>query len=257
MTAIVLDTETTGFSHIDDRITEIAIVEYESELLLLHSFVNPLRDIPPKITEITGISGETVASAPTFHDISKQVADIIMKADAVIAHNPWFDQRMITAELKRSNLEVIWPTLICTKRIWDIYEPRTERHLTNAYKRFVDNRGFDGAHGALADTNATLAVLRSQIATFEELQNKEWSQFDPEQKTWYGPSNHVVWSGGVLLCNFGKYKGIPVHEIDAGYWRWLSDQDFPEHVKELGDYIQLVAIDISAERIATWAYGRY
>jgi len=257
MTAIVLDTETTGINPITSRITEIAIVDYDSGEHLLRSCINPECPIPPEITKITGITDETVANAPVFAALAGDIAMIISSAEVLIGQNPWFDQRMLVAEFARDNVIFIetWPMLICTKRIWDIYEPPTQRHLTNAFKRFVDPAGFPGAHGALADTMACRAVLQAQVKTFG-LEGKSWDTFDPEQKTWWGPSNHIVWEGGILRINFGKYKGEPCHAVDRGYWRWLTNQEFPEHVLVMADYMTIVASNIITDsELATWAYG--
>lgn len=255
MSAIVLDTETTGVLK-SDRITEIAIVSFETKEVLIHTYVNPEVEIPEMITEITGITNETVKDAPKFRDIADQVSDIIGLSSAMIGHNPWFDQRMIAAEMERCDASTKWPILICTKRMWDIHEPRDKRHLQNAYKRFVHREGFEGAHGAFADTMACLEVFYNQIEEFG-LDGKSWDEFDPNQKTWMGPSDHIVWSENMLILNFGKYKGIPCHKIEKGYWNWICNQDFPEHVKTLADYLTVVNKNADADDLASWAYGRF
>lgn len=254
--AIVLDVETTGLSPREHRITEIAIVDFASGNTLIHTYVNPQVKIPADITRITGISDETVKDAPAFYEIAEPVADFIGLAKALIGHNPWFDRSMLAAEFTRSQTMVRWPTLICTKRLWDLHEPKEQRHLQNAYKRFVDKEGFTGAHGALADTKACHAVAKAQIEYFN-LQERSWEEFDPEQTVWYGPSSHVVWRDGILVVNFGKNKDVPCHKVDAGFWRWISKQEFPEHVMVLADYMSAVAKpNITGEELATWAYGR-
>ena len=256
MSAIVLDVETTGVNPHQDRVIEIAIVDFDTGDTLLHSLCNPEREIPPDITELTGITNDMALAAPFFHAIADEAARQITLADAIVAHNPWFDQRMISAELGRLGLAVRWPILICTKRIWDLNEPREQRHLTNAFKRFVSKDGFEGAHGALADTTACRQVLLAQLKEFD-LEGKPWNELDPEQTTWFGPSNHVLWSSGILVVNFGKHKGRPCHEVERSYWEWIRSQEFPEHIMVLADYMSVVApADLDADRLATWAYGR-
>jgi DNA polymerase III epsilon subunit-like protein len=275
--AIVLDTETTGFSPHQHRVVEIAVVDFETGDTLLHTYLDPGEAIPEDASAVHGITWDQptykakdgtekpatmVKGQPTFDTVALELATIIQGAEAIIGYNPWFDRGMIAGEYRRLAQSTPgdvptprWPTLICAKRQWDLNEPREQRHLTNAYKRFVDQKGFDGAHGAMADTTATREVLIAQIFTFG-LEGKSWEEFDPDQKRWCGPSDHVIVVDGVLVCNFGKYKGRPCHEIDLGYWRWIAGQDFPEHVKTIGDYC-VVKKGPTADELYGFAYGRF
>lgn len=256
MSAIVLDTETTGFSPHEERITEIAIQNFETDEILLHTLVNPEKEISEEITKLTGITNEAVADAPKFGEIAAVVADIISQSEAMIGHNPWFDRGMLAASFARCGIMVKFPILICTKRMWDKHEPREDRHLTNAYKRFVHRDGFEGAHGALADTRACGAVLKRQIEEFG-LTGLSWQEFDPEQTKWMGPTNHVIIVDGVLVFNVGKNKGTPCHLVEKSFWRWLCSKDFPDHVKELADYLTVVKPNATADELYGFAYGRW
>ncbi len=257
--AIVLDTETTGLSSHTDHVVEIAVVDFETGDVLLHTRLNPGRPIPAEATAIHGITDEMVKDCPVFADVAVSLAALISEAAAIAGYNPFYDRGMINGEFKRlpdaSRPVVKWPIIICAKRVWDRHEPK--RNLTAAHKRFVDRAGFDGAHGALADTRATLDVLRAQIAEFG-LEGKTWDEFDPDQKRWLGPTEHIVVENGVLLLGFGKHKGIPCHDVDLGYWRWIVNQDFPEHVKTIADFITLVKQGrVTADELHSFAYGRF
>ncbi len=243
MTAIVLDTETTGLNPATSRVIEIAVVDFNSGAVLLKTYFDPECPIPEEITKITGITDEMVAGAPKFADFAADLRKLIEEAEVVIGYNPNFDKGMIDSEYARisdNNPPVLWPQLVDPKRLWDVYEPRESRHLQNAYKRFVDQKGFEGAHGALADTNATRDVLMMQLHTFD-LGKVAWGDMDPERKNWFGASHHILWTendyavSGLpgdkrLMVNFGKHKGLPVIEVDSGFWRWVSERDFPDHV---------------------------
>lgn len=253
--AIVLDTETTGLIAKTCRVTELAIVDFADDSLIFHTYFNPECPIPPEITTLTGITDETVAGAPLFRDRAPEIHDIITSASVVIGQNPGFDKGMIDEEMRRAGIDAIaWPTLICTRRIWDIYEPREERSLINVYKRFVNREGFVGAHGAIADTRACRAALMGEIIEFG-LQNVDWNDLDPERKFWFGPSHHILWSPDrtYLICNFGKNRGVPVAQVDRGFWEWVKNRDFDDHVLMLA--IKVIDFRGDAEQIHTWARG--
>lgn len=259
------DTETTGVNDLVDRIIEIAFIKVDldnpdNDEILLDTYVNPEQDIPLEITEITKIDNDNVRDAPVFGDIAQIVEEIIDGMTVFLGYNPWFDQRMINSEERRLGKKLDWPRLICCKRLWDVHEPRDSRHLTNAYKRFVHPDGFEGAHGALADSKATLDVLRAQLKEFG-LADKPIEEWDPEQQVWWGPSQHVVWDGGELKINFGKHSGKSCHVVDTSYWRWISNSDFPTHVVEMAFFIMKWGDEspapLRAEDLASWAYGKY
>lgn len=232
MGAIVLDTETTGLDKEKDRIVEIGIVGYEDESLEIVQRLDPGIPIPPEVSAIHGIYDRDVEGMPTFEHFFIGIRQLIEQADAVIGQNIFYDQGMIDGECARYGfLPVRWPTLVCTKRTWDVFEPREERHLQNAYRRFVDRKGFDNAHSALADVRATRAVMRGQIEAFG-LHHYSWESLDPERKLWFGPSSHILLlENGDLVMNFGKNRGKLVATIDDGFWKWLQTKDFEHHVQ--------------------------
>lgn len=256
MSAIVLDTETTGLDKEKDRVVEIGIISFRDGSSLMEQRLNPGMSIPSEVTAIHGIGDDDVADCPGFEVIAPRLKLMIEEADAVIGYHIFYDFDMLSAEFARLGIEVRWPPLVCAKRVWDVYEPREERHLRNAFQRFVDRKGFENAHSALADVHATRDVLISQIDTFG-LQEVPWDQLDPERRFWWGPSPHVLLTHvGELKMNFGKHKGREVYTVDSGFWRWLSSKDFPEHLLLLA--LEMISLDsVSPEarkqRIVTWA----
>lgn len=261
MTAVVIDVETTGLDTRECRIVEIAIWQFDPPKLLLSTRIDPVVEIPEETSAVHGIRREDVVGMPLFSDIAQIVRDHLAGAAAWIGHNVFFDRDVILSELSRCGMGFdSLPPMICTKRIWDLHEPR--RNLQAAFKRFVDKKGFEGAHGAAADSQACLEILREQISQFGLDLSAGWGSLDPEQKTWYGSSNHVVWAGDGearhLVVNFGKNKGTPVHKVEHSFWAWVVRQDFPPHVKELADWMMIVSKnyqDIRGE-LARWAARR-
>ena len=266
--AIVVDCETTGFSPDDDRIIELCITDFHSEEILFHSYFDPQRQLPEKIVEITKITDDMLVGAPLFSQHYELIAQYLFNPEvkAMIGYNVVFDRGMLSGEFRRvkrqhPNLPLVdahFPTLVCAKRLWDNCDPVQPRNLMNAYKRFVDPNGFDGAHGARQDTTAVLRVVKSQILEYG-LGDKTWIEIDPEQKKWWGPSNHVVIENGTLIWNVkGKYHRVACHSIERGYWQWVTKKDFPDHIMEMATFIiyALKEGEGAVAQLYSWAYGR-
>lgn len=258
MSAIVLDTETTGIDTGVDRVCELAIKWWNTGDEFCQRFSHD-KPIPPHVTEINGIRDEDLVGKPQFGEFAVAVKTWIDGADAVIGQNPNFDREILNSEFKRAGLTPPrWPTMVDTKRIWNVYEPPEKRHLMNAYKRFVDKNGFDGAHSALADVRAAMRVLEKQMEEFD-LIGKDWKELDPDSQKQWGPTFHVIFDDdGHLVANFGKNKGVLIASIDHSYWRWLSGQDFPVHVLMLGFQMtriieQRLSDEVAKTAILTWA----
>ena len=107
-TFIVFDLETTGLNPASEEITEIAAVRVvEGEIRdSFQTYVNPHKPIPAEITELTGISDETVADAP---DLDKAVPEFLAWAGEgqypLVAHNAGFDMGFLRTACQRLDIE--------------------------------------------------------------------------------------------------------------------------------------------------------
>ena len=107
-TFIVFDLETTGLNPANEEITEIAAVRVvEGEIRdSFQTYVNPHKPIPTEITELTGISDETVADAP---DLDKAVPEFLKWAGEgqypLVAHNAGFDMGFLRTACQRLGIE--------------------------------------------------------------------------------------------------------------------------------------------------------
>lgn len=97
----IVDIETTGGSPRKERITEIAVFIFDGEKIVdeFSSLVNPERNIPYYITNLTGITNEMVAEAPKFYEIAKDIVEIT-EGKTLVAHNAKFDYSFIRQEFK-------------------------------------------------------------------------------------------------------------------------------------------------------------
>ncbi len=115
----IVDVETTGMrASGDDRITEIAVVVVHGSRreVVFDSLINPGREIPARITELTGISDTMVAAAPTFSDVADQVM-AALAGRVFVAHNARFDWGFVAAEVLRTRDLLLDGPRLCTVRL--------------------------------------------------------------------------------------------------------------------------------------------
>ena len=128
---IVFDLETTGLKPSSEEITEIAAVLVRGGQIIdsFQTYVNPHKPIPPEITELTGISDETVAGAP---ELAQAVPRFLAFAGdrALVAHNAGFDMSFLTAACERLGIEREF-TSIDTLEMARILLPHLHKHKLN------------------------------------------------------------------------------------------------------------------------------
>lgn len=128
---IVFDLETTGLKPATEEITEIAaVLVREGEIKdSFQTYVNPHKPIPPEITELTGISDETVADAPDLPEaLDKFFA--FMGNRVLVAHNAGFDLSFLKAACKKLDIEREF-TYIDTLEMSRIMLPHLSRFKLN------------------------------------------------------------------------------------------------------------------------------
>ena len=123
---IAFDIETTGLSHETDRITEIGAVRLRGGEVVesFDTFVNPQRPIPPKITQLTGITDEMVKDAPSEEEALEEFFRFCGEDAVLIAHNADFDTSFIRTACSRCGREFRMPYIdsipMCRSLLKDI-----------------------------------------------------------------------------------------------------------------------------------------
>lgn len=99
---VVFDIETTGLSNRTCRIIEIGAVKIKAGEIVdrMDTFVDPECHIPEKITELTSITDEMVAGAPSEAEAVRAFLDFAGE-DLLIAHNANFDVGFIRVASER------------------------------------------------------------------------------------------------------------------------------------------------------------
>lgn len=128
---IVFDLETTGLKPSTEEITEIAAVLVRDGQIIdsFQTYVNPHKPIPPEITELTGISDETVRDAPDLADAVPRFLEFAGERP-LIAHNAGFDMSFLNAATKRLGIERAF-TSIDTLEMSRILLPHLNKHKLN------------------------------------------------------------------------------------------------------------------------------
>ncbi len=240
---VFFDTETTGTDPQRDRIVEISLVRVLPGVHRLdgpYTFrVNPQIPIPEGASRVHGIYDADVADCPPFEAIAPKVRALFEGADIAGFNVLRFDLRLLEAEFARAKI----PIDLRSSRIIDaqvIFHQREPRTLSAAM-RFYRGKELEGAHGAQADTLATVEVLAGQLARYDDL------PADPDalheistqhERAYVDSGRKFVWQGDEAAFNFGKLKGMPLREVaenpeHKGYLRWMLAGSFDPDTKRI------------------------
>lgn len=168
---IVLDLETTGLSPKNDTIIECAFVKIDrktfEEIDRFTTFVNPRRDIPELISNITNIFDKDVEFSPIFSDISWDIEEFI-EWYPLIGHNISFDISFLESHgvdtSKNPYIDTFFlANILCYK----------EKSLNLWHLCEVFSIKLDSAHRAIDDTVATARLFACLISLLQKTTQKE------------------------------------------------------------------------------------
>lgn len=165
-TYIVLDLETTGLSPTRDCIIEFGAIKIqnEQEIDALHMLINPERPIPPRITQITGITDADVAGAPPILAAIQGISDFI-GALPIVAHNAPFDLGFLQHACAAAGLPANF-TAIDTLSLSRKAFPNAPNHRLATLISYL-NLGGCQEHRALSDVRYTNQIYRKCLSTAE------------------------------------------------------------------------------------------
>jgi DNA polymerase-3 subunit epsilon len=154
----IVDIETTGTNATYNCITEVAIYVHDGDKIVdeWHSLINPKREIPPFIIQMTGITNEMVADAPEFADVAEEI--YTMLHDKIfVAHNAGFDYGFIKSHLLENGYELKSKKL-CTvrlsRKIFPGFKSYSLGRLCESLGVQIENR-----HRAAGDALATAKIF--------------------------------------------------------------------------------------------------
>ena len=155
-----LDLETTGATPFSDRITEIALVRFENgvEVSRWQTLVNPEKSIPAFIQQLTGITNEMVANAPTFAEVAGTLADYL-EGTVMAAHNARFDHGFLKSEYKRLG-HSLRQRVLCTVKLSRRLYPEHRSHSLDAIMQ-RHHLTTEARHRAMGDVELMIQFVAS------------------------------------------------------------------------------------------------
>lgn len=235
---LFFDIEATGLDTSRDRIVELSYIKVSpdgSEEAQTMRF-NPTIPISAEATAVNGITDEDVAQCPTFADKAAELARVFSGCDIAGYNSNHFDVPMLVEEFIRAGIE--FDVSACNLvDVQGIYHKMEKRTLAAAYQ-FYCHKDLENAHTAMADTRATLEVLRAQLDHYgDQIPHSieglaEFSRFNKNVDL----AGRIIYDDkGTPVFNFGKHRGRPVEWVvknEPGFISWMLQADFPQNTKQ-------------------------
>ena len=234
---VFFDIESTGTNPYRDRIVEIAVIKVmpDGSREDVVRRINPCMPIPAGASAVHGIYDADVADCPTFDVLAHNLYKYLDGCDLAGYNIVKFDVPMLQEEFKRCGLELSMKERKLID-VFNIFCRLYPRNLSAAYKFFCDG-DLEDAHSALADTDATVAVLFGQLAKHPELPRElaGLAEFSSARDADFVDSEgRLKFSGDEVVINFGKNSGRRLRDLaseDPGFLRWMLRSDFSDEVK--------------------------
>lgn len=224
----IFDLETTGISPWNDRIVSLYC---HDGTRYFHSLINPQMSIPEEATAVHGISDENVKFAPTFATIAERIRPFFWERVLCGYNSRRYDTIMLHAEYERVGLVPPFDLESVQEiDVFQVWRSVETQNLSSAVRRWL-NREHEGAHGAMADANATWEVLgairkRYDLTTEEcikrTMQASRSPSFVKVKDEWH--------------FAFGMNRGKPCREY-PDYLAWMLKNGFDPETKRIARMI--------------------
>ena len=164
----IIDIETTGGSSRIEKITEIAIILHDGSQITREytTLINPERNIPYFITNLTGITNEMVEDSPRFYEVAKNIVELT-EGRTFVAHNARFDYSFIRQEFKSLGFNFRRNLLDTVALSRKLFPGHRSYSLGNICRDL--NISINGRHRAAGDALATVRLFEMLLARDREI----------------------------------------------------------------------------------------
>ena len=211
---VCVDCETTGLDPKEDRIIEVACVEFtlEKNLEQFETLIDPSCEIPESSIAIHHITQKMVAGKPSIESVLPKVLDFV-GSHIIVGHGIQFDIDVISHSCDRAGISKNLRNneFIDTLRMARLYGESPINSLEHLRKHF--NIESDMAHRAMSDVIVNIEVFKQLMKGYANLKQLK-----------------KVLSKPISLKEMplGKHKGRPFKDIPVQYLRWAAHQDFDQ-----------------------------
>ena len=177
-TYVSFDLETTGFSVIHDGITEFGAVKIKNGEVIdrLQSFIHPGKSIGTRVSQLTSITNEMVADAPSIKEFLPKILEFF-EDSILVAHNAKFDIGFLHESLKRLGQEPIQnPVIDSLALARAIMKPMKSYRLGNVCRVYRVNYDDEVAHRADYDAEVLGSVFTTMLHSI--MQNGYYNLLD-------------------------------------------------------------------------------
>lgn len=164
-TYVSFDLETTGLSVVHDGITEFGAVKIRHGEVIerLQSFINPGKLISTRISNLTSITNDMVANAPTIEEFLPKIIEFFDDC-ILVAHNAKFDVGFLNHNLKKNNYSPISNAVVDSLSLARIIlKPMKSYRLGNVCRLYRVNYDDDIAHRADYDAEVLGSVFNMML----------------------------------------------------------------------------------------------
>ncbi|MEQ8197436.1 MAG: DNA polymerase III subunit alpha [Clostridiaceae bacterium] len=166
-TYCVLDLETTGFSPVTEKITEIGIMKIQDGKIIdqFSCFVNPEKRIPARVVEVTNITDDMVRTAETIEKVFPKMLEFI-EGSVLVAHNAGFDVGFLKHNARVLGYDFDFTYLDTLSLAHELFP----EFKTYKLGRIAKNLGIEVkvAHRALDDVATTVKVFNIMLEMLKE-----------------------------------------------------------------------------------------
>ncbi|MBB6175572.1 ATP-dependent DNA helicase DinG [Anoxybacillus tengchongensis] len=242
---VVVDIETTGNApKKEDRIIQIGFVVIEGDKVCesFSTFIQPERDIPPFIQQLTGIDHTMVHDAPPFHYIAPMLVEK-WKGAYFVAHNVHFDWAFLQEEFIRSGIQPPTCRLLDTVELARFLMPTQSSYKLNHLAEAL-SLAHDRPHQADCDAEATAQLLlfllhklsRLPLVTLKQLRRHSQAlkseltalldQYITKKERSLQQNEETIEYEGVALKKWFSPKRTDYRKHIPSFSQWLATNPF-------------------------------